>query len=47
MMSVICGIKKKKGTNEPIYKRETVTDIEDKCMVTKGGGRSDKMGDWT
>ena len=30
---------KKKGRNELIYKRETVTDVENKFMVIKGEGR--------
>ena len=42
MRSLICGILKN-GTNELIYKTETVTDVENKLMVTKrerwwGGG---------
>ena len=35
------------STNEPIYKTERVTDVENKFMVTKGKrGRRDKLGDW-
>ena len=28
---------KNNGTNEPIYKIEIVTDVENKLMITKGG----------
>ena len=30
--------KRKNGTNEPIYKTEIVTDVENKLMATKGKG---------
>ena len=33
---------KNNGTNEPIYKIEIVTDVENKLMITKGG----KVGGW-
>ena len=36
----------KNGTNEPIYKSEIVTDVENKLMVTKEKGGKDKLGDW-
>ena len=32
------NLKKKNGTNERIYKTEIVTDVENKLMVTMGGG---------
>ena len=36
----------KNGTNELIYKTETVTDVENKLMVTRGDGGGNKLGDW-
>ena len=38
----------KNGTNEPIYKTNRVTDVENKLMATKGerGGGRDKLGNW-
>ena len=36
----------KNGTNEPIYKSEIVTDVENKLMVTKEKGGKDKLGGW-
>ena len=32
----ICGIQKK-GTDEPVCRAEVETDLENKCMDTKGG----------
>ena len=35
------------STNELTYETETLTDIEDKLMVTKGErGEGDKLGVW-
>ena len=34
MISLVCGILKKKGTNELMYK--TVTNVQNKLMVTTG-----------
>ena len=48
MISLICGILKN-NTNELIYKTNTVTDVENKLMVTGGleaGWGRDKLGDW-
>ena len=43
---LICGIQKN-GTDEWIFRAERVTDIENKCMNTKGDGRwGDELGDW-
>ena len=37
MISLTCGnLKKKKDTDELIYKTERASDIENKLMVTKG-----------
>ena len=37
----------KKGTNELIYKKERVIDVENKLMVVTGrGGGWDTLGDW-
>ena len=35
MISLICGILKKKDTNELIHKTERLTDPENKLMTTK------------
>ena len=44
---IICEIvKKKKSTNELIYKTEIVTDVKNKFMITRGWGERDKLGDW-
>ena len=37
MISLICGILKKGGTNELIYKTR-VTDVENKFTVSRGWG---------
>ena len=47
-----CGILKKekeKDTNKPICKTETVTDVQNKFMATKGEkrGKKDTLGDWS
>ena len=48
--NVNCGFQliiNQNGTNELIYKTEIrVTDVENKLMVTKGGKKGDKLGDW-
>ena len=47
MISLICGIKKTKGTNELIYKTEIAIDVENNLVVTMGErGGKDKLGDW-
>ena len=47
MMSLIRGIKKKKGTNEPIYKRETQSQTQrTNVWLPKVGAGVIKTGDW-
>ena len=36
MISLICGILKKRGRNKLIYKTERDTDVENKFMLTRG-----------
>ena len=45
MILLISGIQKY-GTNERIYNRNSVTDLENKPMVTKGEREGNKLGDW-
>ena len=45
MISLICGILKS-DTNEVIYKTGRLTDIENEFMITKGEGRTNKLGVW-
>ena len=51
ILTHICGIQKN-GTDEPVCKAETDTDVENKHMDTKGGKRGggwwwcDELGDW-
>ena len=50
MISLICGVKKN-NTNELIYtmiqlNTNRLRDTENKLMVTKGEGETDKLADW-
>ena len=49
ILTHICGIQKN-GTDEPVFKAEIDTDVENKRMDTKGGkcvgAWWDEMGDW-
>ena len=52
ILTHICGTQKN-GTDEPVCRAEIETDVEDKCMDTKGGKRGgawwwqlDELGDW-
>ena len=50
MISLICGVKKN-DTNELIYtmiqlNTNRLRDTENKFMVTKGEGETDKLADW-
>ena len=45
-MILLIGRIQKYGTNELIYNRNRVTDVENKPMVTKGEREGNKLGDW-
>ena len=45
MVLLICRICKN-DTNEPIYKTELVTDVENKHYYQQGKGERGKLGDW-
>ena len=34
------------GTDELVFRAEIDTDVENKCMDTKGEGEWDELGDW-
>ena len=44
MTSLTCRLQTR-GSDELIYKIETVTNIENKLMATRGEGGMDKLGD--
>ena len=45
-MTLLIGGIQKYGTNERIYNRNRVTDVENKPVVTKGEREGNKLGDW-
>ena len=45
-MTLLIGGIQKYGTNEHIYNRNRVTDVENKPVVTKGEREGNKLGDW-
>ena len=47
MILLTCGLFKKNGTNEPIYKKETESQAQKTDLqLPRGKGGRDKLGDW-